>query len=156
MSVLLAHSGLILHEIAFDHVTQRQHHVHSLTANCEMFSMSPIKVLISNYLEHISSVSSSPSVGCMSRNTHVKRLVCIGFKTEVISSVAIWLRKAQIGAYDNEGLELRPWLTEEWGGRLCLVVTLCHHSILCKHSHEAPAANQRNYRDATLNPFYLI
>ena len=53
MSVLLAHSGLILHEIAFDHVTQR----HSMAANCEMFSMSPIKVLISNYLEHISSVS---------------------------------------------------------------------------------------------------
>ena len=52
MSVLLAHSGLILHEIAFDHVTQRQHHVHSMAANCEMFSMSPIKVL-SNYLEHI-------------------------------------------------------------------------------------------------------
>ena len=49
MSVLLAHSGLILHEIAFDHVTQRQHHVHSMAANCEMFSMSPIKVLISNY-----------------------------------------------------------------------------------------------------------
>ena len=44
-------------EIAFDHVTQRQHHVHSMAANCEMFSMSPIKVLISNYLEHISSVS---------------------------------------------------------------------------------------------------
>ena len=57
MSVRLAHSGLILHEIAFDHVTQRQHHVHSMAANCEMFSMSPIKVLISNYLEHISSVS---------------------------------------------------------------------------------------------------
>ena len=56
MSVLLAHSGLILHEIAFDHVTQRQHHVHSMAANCKMFSMSPIKVLISNYLEHISSV----------------------------------------------------------------------------------------------------
>ena len=58
MYVLLAHSGLILHEIAFDHVTQRQHHlIQSMAANCEMFSMSPIKVLISNYLEHISSVS---------------------------------------------------------------------------------------------------
>ena len=57
MFVLLAHSGLILHEIAFDHVTQRQHHVHSMAANYEMFSMSPIKVLISNYLAHISSVS---------------------------------------------------------------------------------------------------
>ena len=56
MSVLLDHSGLILHEIAFDRVTQ-QHHVHSMAANCEMCSMSPIKVLISNYLEHISSVS---------------------------------------------------------------------------------------------------
>ena len=81
MSVLLAHSGLILHEIALDHVTQRQHHVHSMAANCEMFSMSPIKVLINNYLEHISLVSLSPSVGCMSHNTHVKRLVRIGFKT---------------------------------------------------------------------------
>ena len=81
MSVLLTHSCLILHEIAFDHVTQRQHHVHSMAVNCEMFTMSPIKVLISNYLEHISSFSCRPIVGCMSQNTHVKRLVHIGFKT---------------------------------------------------------------------------
>ena len=39
MSVLLAHSGLILHEIAFDHVTQRQHHVHSMAAIYEIFSV---------------------------------------------------------------------------------------------------------------------
>ena len=57
MSVLLAQSGLNLHEIVFDHETQTQHHVYSMAANCEMFSMSLIKVLISNYLEHISSVS---------------------------------------------------------------------------------------------------
>ena len=54
MSVLLAHSGLILHEIAFNHVTQRQHHVHSMAANCEMFSMSPIKVIIwSTFLQFL-------------------------------------------------------------------------------------------------------
>ena len=39
MSVLLTHSGLILHEIAFDHVTQRQHHVHSMAAIYEIVSV---------------------------------------------------------------------------------------------------------------------
>ena len=81
MSVLLAHSGLILHEIAFDHVTQGQHHVHSMAAIYEIFSVWPVNVLINNYLEHISSVSWHPSVGCMSQNTYVKRLVRISFKT---------------------------------------------------------------------------
>ena len=39
MSVLLAHTGLILHKIAFDHVTQTQHHMHSMGAIYEIFSM---------------------------------------------------------------------------------------------------------------------
>ena len=39
MSVKLAHSGLILHEIALDHMT----HVHSMVAIYEIFSMWPIK-----------------------------------------------------------------------------------------------------------------
>ena len=39
MSVLLAHSGLILHEIVLDHVTERQHRVHSMAAIYEIFSM---------------------------------------------------------------------------------------------------------------------
>ena len=50
MSVLLAHSGLILHEVAFHHVTQRQHHVHSMAAIYEIFSVCPINLLINNHL----------------------------------------------------------------------------------------------------------
>ena len=44
----------------------------------------------------------------MSQNTHVKRLVRIGFKTLVISSVAIWLRNCQIVALANAGQDIRP------------------------------------------------
>ena len=33
--------------------------------------------------------------------------------------------------------------------RPCLDVKHCHHSILCRRSGEAPAANQRHFRDAT-------
>ena len=44
----------------------------------------------------------------MSQNTHVKRLVRIGFKTEVISSAAVWLRKTQIRESKNYGLDQRP------------------------------------------------
>ena len=57
----------------------------------------------------------------MSRNTHVKRLVRIGFKTSVISSVAIWLRKAQNRELNKHGQDLCPkGKAQEWGGRLCL------------------------------------
>ena len=38
-----------------------------------------------------------------------------------------------------------------WQQRRGLAAAHCHHSILCGRSHEAPAANQINYRDATLN-----
>ena len=33
------------------------------------------------------------------------------------------------------------------------LVTHCHDSILCRRSHEAPTANRRQYRDATLKMF---
>ena len=47
----------------------------------------------------------------------MKWLVRIGFNTEVISSVAIWLRKAQIGTYDNDDKEPCPrGRAQEWGG----------------------------------------
>ena len=37
-----------------------------------------------------------------------------------------------------------------WQQRCGVAVIYCHHSILCRRSREAPAANQRHYRDATL------
>ena len=40
--------------------------------------------------------------------------------------------------------------TRRGSGRRGLVVTHCHHSILCRRSREASAANRRHYRDATL------
>ena len=40
-----------------------------------------------------------------------------------------------------------------WQQRRGLVVTHCHHSILCRRSREAPAANQCHDRDATLKTF---
>ena len=38
-----------------------------------------------------------------------------------------------------------------WQQRRGLVVTRCRHSVLYRRSREAPAANQRHYRDSTLN-----
>ena len=37
-----------------------------------------------------------------------------------------------------------------WQHRRALVATHCHHSILCRRSREASAANELHYRDATL------
>ena len=42
-----------------------------------------------------------------------------------------------------------------WQQRRGLVVTHCHHSILCRRSPEAPVTNQRHYWDATLNKICL-
>ena len=37
-----------------------------------------------------------------------------------------------------------------WPRRRGLVITHCNHSVLCRRSREAPAANQRHYRGSTL------
>ena len=49
-------------------------------------------------------------------------------------------------AHLREFAEKRVWVQ-----RRCLVVTRCHHSILCRRSREALAANQRHCKDYTLN-----
>ena len=41
-------------------------------------------------------------------------------------------------------------------GAPALVLTHCHHSILCMRTREAPTANQHHYRDSTHNLFCLI
>ena len=40
---------------------------------------------------------------------------------------------------------------KDWPRTLGLVVTHCHHSILRRCSCEAPAANERHYRESTLS-----
>ena len=55
----------------------------------------------------------------------MKPLVCIDFKTLAISSVAIWLRKAQIGELVKPCVDFRP-RDEEWGGQFCLIVDMLH------------------------------